>query len=337
MEPVRYAVIGYGLAGAAFHAPIIAATAGAELTAVVARNDEAGAAVAARYPEAQVVSTVSDLAQVGIDVGVVATPNPTHAPIAAELISMGMSAVVDKPLAPDARTGAELVALAQDAGVTLTCYQNRRWDGDFLTVMALRDDDALGRIHRFESRFERWRPDVVAGWKETTGPGSGVLYDLGPHVIDQAIQLLGPVDEVGGWVRTVRRDAVVPDDAFVELLHDSGAVSHLSVSLVAAAPGPRFRVLGTRAAYLKDGLDPQEAELRAGAVPGGRGWGEESEGEWGQLCLGDDRRPVPTLPGDYPAFYRQMTDHMQGRGPAPVDPLDSLHALEIIEAVTEAQ
>lgn len=337
MEPVRYAVIGYGLAGAAFHAPIIAATAGAQLAVVVARNDEARAAVTARYPETQVVSSVSELAGIGIDVGVVATPNATHAPIAAELIAMGMAAVVDKPLAPDARAGAELIALAQDAGVSLTCYQNRRWDGDFLTVKALAADGSLGRIHRFESRFERWRPDVVTGWKEQAAPGSGVLYDLGPHVIDQAIELLGPVDEVGGWVRAVRRDAVVPDDAFVELLHDSGAVSHLSVSLVAAAPGPRFRVLGTKAAYLKDGLDPQEAELRAGAVPGGRGWGEEPDSDWGQLCAGDARTAVPTLAGDYPAFYRQMTDHMQGRGPVPVDPLDSLHALEIIEAVTQSQ
>lgn len=337
MQPVRYAVIGYGLAGQAFHAPIIAATAGAELTAVVARNEAAREAVATRYPDTQVVSSVSDLADVGVDVGVVATPNPTHAPIAAELIAMGMAAVVDKPLAPDARTGAELIALAQDAGVSLTCYQNRRWDGDFLTVKALAADGSLGRIHRFESRFERWRPDVVASWKERDAPGSGVLYDLGPHVIDQAIQLLGPVDEVGGWVRTVRADAVVPDDAFVELLHDSGAVSHLSVSLVAAAPGPRYRVLGTAAAYLKDGLDPQEAELRAGAVPGGRGWGEEPDNDWGRLCAGDEQRVVPTLAGDYPAFYREMTAHMQGRGSVPVDPLDSLHALEIIEAVTEAQ
>jgi predicted dehydrogenase len=336
MDPVRYGVIGYGLAGAAFHAPIIAATPDAELAAVVARSAEARDAVTARYPGTRVVSTVAELADIGVDVGVVATPNPTHVPIAMELISMGVAPVVDKPLAPDARTGVDLVASASDAGVSLTCYQNRRWDGDFLTVRALASDGSLGRVHRFESRFERWRPEVVTGWKEQPGPGSGVLYDLGPHVIDQAIQLLGPVAEVGGWARAVRRDAVVPDDAFVELRHDSGAVSHLSVSLVAAAPGPRFRVLGTGGAYLKDGLDPQEAELRAGATPGTEGWGTEPEADWGYLCTGEERRPTPTLPGDYPAFYRQMTRHMRGDGPVPVDPLDSVTVLQIIEAVSEA-
>lgn len=334
MDPVRYGVIGYGLAGAAFHAPIIAATPGAELTAVVARNDEARAAVAERYPGTRVLSTVADLSDAGVEVAVVATPNPTHVPIAAELIDLGIAPVVDKPLAPDARTGAELVVKADAAGVSLTCYQNRRWDGDFRTVEALAQDGSLGRVHRFESRFERWRPDVVAGWKEQPGPGSGVLYDLGPHVIDQAIRLLGPVAGVSGWVRALRPGAVVPDDAFVELRHDSGAISHLSVSLVAAAPGPRFRVLGTEGAYLKDGLDPQEALLRAGEIPGGPDWGSEPEQDWGFLCHGDRRQRVATLPGDYPAFYRQMTEHMRGGGPVPVDPRDSVDVLRIIETVS---
>lgn len=337
MDPVRYAVVGYGLAGSAFHAPIIGATPGAQLAAVVARADDARAAVEQRYPGTVVVSDVAELSSSDIDVAVVATPNATHAPLAEQLMTAGISVVVDKPLATETLTGMQLVELAQTQGVSLTCYQNRRWDGDFLTVHRLMAEGRLGRVHRFESRFERWRPQVADGWKEQAGPGSGVLFDLGPHVIDQAITLLGPVAEVSGWVREVRPDARVADDAFVELQHDSGAVSHLSVSLVAAAPGPRFRVLGTQAAYLKDGLDPQEAALRAGELPGSPDWGREPESDWGVLVSGEVAEVIETDAGDYPEFYRLMTAHMRGEGPVPVDPLDSLDALAIVEAITNAQ
>lgn len=332
---VRYAVVGYGLAGSAFHAPIIAATQGASLAAVVARGDTAAAAVRERYPGTTVVPDIADLPPLGIDVGVIATPNATHAELAATLIDSGIAVVVDKPLAESARSARELVERARAAGVALTCYQNRRWDGDFLTLLSLDAAGTFGDLHRFESRFERWRPEVRSGWKETPGPAAGVLWDLGPHVIDQAIVLGGPVDSVAGTVRTLRPGAEVPDDATVVLTHSTGIRSHLSVSLVAAAPGPRFRVLGTQAAFVKDGLDPQEDELRAGVTPGGPGWGEEARSHWGVLTsLQGGRQIHPTLSGDYPQFYRMMTDHMLGRGPLPVDPRDSVRVLEIIEEVS---
>ncbi len=331
---VRYAVVGYGLAGSAFHAPIIAATAGAQLTAVVARSADSAAAVRQRYPETTVVDDIAALPGLGIDVAVVATPNATHAPLAAALIDDGIAVVVDKPLAESAAAARDLVDSARTAGVALTCYQNRRWDGDFLTVRSLAESGELGDVHRLESRFERWRPQVKAGWKETPGPAAGVLWDLGPHVIDQALVLGGPVVEVTGSVRTLRPGAEVPDDATLVLTHATGMRSHLSVSLVAAAPGPRFRVLGTQAAYVKDGLDPQEDELRAGVSPGGPGWGEEARSHWGVLTSERGGAEVwPTLPGDYPRFYRMMTDHLRGDGPLPVDPLDSVRALEIIEEI----
>jgi predicted dehydrogenase len=190
-------------------------------------------------------------------------------------------------------------------------------------------------MHRFESRFERWRPEVKPGWKERPGPAPGVLWDLGPHVIDQALVACGPVESVSGTVRTLRPGALVPDDAFLVLRHSSGVESQLSVSLAAAAPGPRFRILGTRGAFVKDGLDPQEEQLRAGAVPGGDAWGEEPEERWGTLTSeSSGTQVVPTLPGDYPQFYRLMTDHLRGDGPLPVDPMDSVRVLEIIEAVS---
>ena len=333
-DPVRYAVVGYGLAGSAFHAPIIDATAGARLAVVVARSGEAAAAVHRRYPETTVVDDIAALPGLGIDVAVVATPNPTHAPLAAALIDEGIAVVVDKPLAESAAVARGLVERARAGGVALTCYQNRRWDGDFLTVRSLDEAGEFGSVHRLESRFERWRPQVKEGWKETPGPAAGVLWDLGPHVIDQALVLGGPVEEVTGSVRTLRPGAEVPDDATLVLTHTSGMQSHLSVSLVAAAPGPRFRVLGTRAAYVKTGLDPQEDELRAGVIPGGPGWGEETRSHWGSLTSERDGVQVwPTLPGNYPQFYRMMTDHLRGDGPLPVDPMDSVRVLEIIEEI----
>ncbi|MFN8125894.1 MAG: Gfo/Idh/MocA family oxidoreductase [Candidatus Nanopelagicales bacterium] len=330
MTDIRYAVIGYGLAGSTFHAPLIATTPGAQLSVVVARSPETAAAARERYPWIQVVSDAAELPGL-VDVAVVATPNDTHAAVATGLLESGIAAVVDKPLASTSAAAQALVDLSDRTGTPLTCHQNRRWDGDYLTVRAL----DLGRIHRFESRFERWRPVVKQSWKEEPGPGAGVLWDLGPHVIDQALHLLGPAVSVSGGVQTVRADARVPDEAFVRIVHDGGAESHLSVSLVAAAPGPRFRVLGTTGAYVKQGLDPQEDALRAGQVPG-PGWGTEPESDWGRLSTGDPAviEPVPTLPGDYPEFYRLLTQALRDGGPMPVDPRDSVATLRIIEEVS---
>lgn len=335
---VRYAVVGYGLAGSTFHAPVIDATPGADLAAVVARSDTAAGRVREQYPDTVVVSDVSDLARLDIDAGVVATPNDSHAGVAATLMESGVAAVVDKPLAATAQQARELIDLSEEIGIALTCYQNRRWDGDYLTVRRLGADGRLGRIHRFESRFERWRPTVKPGWKEVPGPGTGVLWDLGPHVVDQALHLLGPAESVTGSARIVRAGAVVPDDAFVRIVHEGGAESHLSVSHVAAAPGPRFRVLGTGGAYVKHGLDPQEEALRSGQRPGAAHWGEEDRTSWGVLSAGDPAlsQPIPTEPGDYAEFYRRLTAALDGDGPLPVDPRDSLAALTVLESVPPA-
>lgn len=225
-----------------------------------------------------------------------------------------------------------MITVARDTGMMLTCYQNRRWDGDYLTVLSLLGE--VGPVHRFESRFERWRPAVKPGWKEVPSPGAGVLFDLGPHVIDQAIHLLGPVTSTYSEVRTLRDGALVPDDAFLALTHAGGAVSHLWVSHMAGAPGPRFRVLGSEAAYVKDGLDPQEDALRAGAMPRDDTWGSEPESNWGRLWRAPDSGPVRTVNGDYREFYRLLTRALRSGGAPPVDPRDSLAALRIIESAS---
>jgi len=336
IEPVRYAVVGYGLAGSTFHAPLIDVCDGAELTAVVVRNEEAATAVRERYPLVTSVSDIGELPDLGVEVAVIATPNDTHAPLATQAMELGMAAVVDKPLATTSEEGQSLLDTAARHGVLLTCYQNRRWDGDFLTVRKLRDDGQLGTIHRFESRFERWRPEIKAGWKESPSAGAGVLFDLGPHIIDQAIQLMGPVTSVYTEVNAVREGAQVSDDAFVALTHESGAESHLWASLTAAAPGPRFRVLGSRAAFVKYGLDPQEDALRAGRVPLDFGWGAEVRHKWGELWAGESHQKFMTVNGDYLQFYRLLTDAVRSNGEPPVNPQDSLDVLRIIEQASNA-
>ncbi|MGY0236282.1 Gfo/Idh/MocA family oxidoreductase [Longispora urticae] len=329
----RIGLIGYGLAGSAFHAPLIASTPGLRLDAVLTANPERAARVAREHPGARVVADIEDLFAVDLDLVVIASPNRTHVPYARAALGLGLAVVVDKPLAGTSAEASSLVDQAEERGLLLTVYQNRRWDGDFLTVRRLVGEGALGRVGRFESRFERWRPRIKEGWRENADPAEvgGTLYDLGSHLVDQALHLFGPATGVYAEVDTRRADARVDDDSFVALTHASGVRSHLWTSAVTAQVGPRFRVLGDAAGYVKYGLDPQENALREGRVPG-PGWGTEPEEAWGVLGADGDTRAVPTEAGDYPAFYRGVLAALRGDGPAPVDPRDAVAALTVLEA-----
>lgn len=334
MSEIRVGLIGYGLAGSVFHAPLIAATPGMRLAAVVTRDPERAARVAEEHPGARVLPDADALlARAGeLELVVVASPNRTHAPLARGAVAAGLPVVVDKPLAATAAEGRALVEEAGARGVTLTVFQNRRWDGDFLTVRRLLEAGALGEVVRFESRFDRWRVEPKPGWRQRPDPGEagGLLHDLGAHLIDQALTLFGPVREVYAELDRRRSASEVDDDSFVALTHESGVRSHLGFSIVTAIPGPRFRVLGTRGAYEKHGLDPQEDALRSGARPG-VGWGEEPEERWGTLSDGETRRRLRTEPGAYPAFYAALAASLRDGSPPPVDPWDAVRVLEIIE------
>lgn len=337
--PVRVGLIGYGLAGSVFHAPLITTTAGMQLAAIVTGNPDRVQAARDAHPEAQVVATTDELWNLDtIDLVVIATPNTTHAPIATEAIDHGIAVVVDKPIALTSQEADRLVQHAADRGVLLTVFQNRRWDGDFQTVRALVESGEIGAVARFESRFERWRPTVKQGWRESAGvsAGGGILYDLGPHIVDQALTLFGPAQSVYAEVDTTRPDAQVDDDVFIAITHRSGVRSHLFASAITADLGPRFRVLGTRGGYSCFGLDGQEDALRAGRLPG-PGWGEVPSATWGNLT-GIDGSPTPTatLPGDYPSFYRMVVDALRNHGRPPVDPADAVASLQVIEAARES-
>lgn len=333
--PLRVGLLGYGVAGRVFHAPLIAATPGLRLHAVVTRDPQRREQVRHDHPDARLVDDPDLLWRRAdaLDLVVVATPNRQHVPMARAAVAAGLPVVVDKPLAATATEGRELVAEAQRRGVPLTVFQNRRWDGDFLTARRLVTGGALGAVTRFESRFERWRPAIKPGWRErgTADEAGGVLYDLGAHLIDQAVQLFGPVRSVYAEVDRRRPGAQVDDDAFVALTHTGGVRSHLWMTALAAQLGPRLRILGYRAAYTTWGLDVQEAALRDGARPGTAGWGTVPPERYGRLGVDGDLRPVPTEPGRYQSFYAEVAASLRDGTPMPVDPLDAVDTVELIE------
>jgi scyllo-inositol 2-dehydrogenase (NADP+) len=340
MNELRVVLLGYGLAGAVFHAPLIAVTPGLRLTAVVTSDPERADAVRRAFPDATRHAHADEVWRDAsrYDLAVVATPNRSHAPLAHAALEAGLAVLVDKPLAVSVAEAEALHAHAQRTGRTLAVFQNRRWDNDYLTLRRLLSENALGEVRRFESRFERWRPAPRAGWRRSgaAGDGGGVLMDLGAHLIDQALQLFGPVHGVHAELRARHADSVVDDDSFVALEHAGGVISHLWMSSVAADAGPRLRVLGSEAAYLKYGLDPQEDALRDGASPIAPGWGTEPESAAGWRVQGERRERVPSERGDYPGFYRALHATLRDGTAPPVGAQDAIATLRVIEAARQA-
>ena len=317
---------------------------GLELASVVTSNPERASDARSRHPNADVYPSADDLfhAVDQHDLLVIAAPNRAHFALGMAIVDAGLHLVVDKPLATSTEDGDRLAAAARDRGVVASVFHNRRWDGDFLTLRRLLDAGALGEVHRFESRFERWRPEVdVDKWREGGPPedAGGVLFDLGPHVIDQALELFGPARSVYAEVRRLRPGAQVDDDVFIALEHESGVRSHLWATMLAAQAGPRLRALGDRAAYVKWGLDVQEDQLRAGRRPGEPGFGEEPREVWGVLGSDEASERVETERGSYVSFYDQMESAIRGAregaadSPAPPVPLEAgVATLRLIEA-----
>jgi predicted dehydrogenase len=334
--PIRVALLGYGLAGAVFHAPLIAAVDGLELAAIVTRNEERRSRARRGHPGAVLLGSAEDVWERAgeLDLVVVASPNRFHVPLARAAVTAGLAVVVDKPLAASADEARALVSAARERRLLLTVFQNRRWDGDFLTVRRLLETGRLGTVARFESRFERWRPQLSGGWRESGKPedAGGLLSDLGSHLVDQALQLFGPAAEVYAELDARRAGARTDDDTFVALTHESSVRSHLWMTAVAAQQGPRFRILGSAGSFTKFGLDVQEDALRDGGDPRDPGWGREPEGHWGELSTDDRARRVETVPGAYQRFYAGVVGALRNDAPPPVDPDQVVAALEVLDA-----
>jgi len=336
-EPLRVALIGYGLGGQAFHAPFVATTPGMKLATIVTANPERRAQARKDFPDAAIVDSPQEIWSRALDheLVVIVTSNRSHVPLALAAIDVGIPVVIDKPLAANIADAKALVARAEQAGVPLSVYHERRWDGEFLTARRLIEDGALGEVLRFESRLDRWRPQPRAGaWRELADPteAGGLLFDLGSHLIDQALLLFGRVTHVYAELECRRAGSAVPDDVFIALRHAQGTLSHLWASAVAAQAGPRLRVMGSRAAYVKNFIDVQEQALRSGILPNAPGFGEDPEAQWGRLGSNDDSRPIKTELGDYKHFYSSAVGWLRNGGPPPVDPNDAIAGLEIIAA-----
>lgn len=341
----KVAIVGYGLAGASFHAPLIKTTEGLNVAAIVTRSPEKQQKAAADFPEAVILDDFDKLLSrsAEFDLAVIATPNREHVPQAKACLEAGLAVVVDKPVAVSSAQCRDLIACAGRNKALLSVFQNRRWDNDFLTLKKLIADGCLGKIMRFESRFERYRPAVRSGaWRETLSAeeGGGILFDLGAHLVDQAVQLFGMPDGVYAEVDARREGVRSDDDAFVALSFPSGVKAHLWCCALSASAGCRFRVMGTLAAYEKYGLDPQEEALRSGKTPAAAGWGKEPESCWGTLTSYEDGKrketAVESVPGRYESYYQAMYEALRGKGTVPVSPQDALSTLQILETARSA-
>jgi scyllo-inositol 2-dehydrogenase (NADP+) len=333
---IRAGVIGYGLSGRVFHAPFLAADPDFSLDVIVTANPERAAQAVAAYPDVRVLGTAAELfARDDLDLVVIGTPPESHVYLAHAALDAGLAVVIDKPFSSTSREGRELLRRAKTLGLPITVFQNRRWDGDFLTLQALMAEGALGEVYRFESRFESFKPGPPRSWKAEATPqnGGGILFDLGAHLIDQAVLLFGPIDDVSAELHTRYPGGAADDDTFVSLHHASGVHSQLWMSKFAAQVGPRYRVLGSTAAYVKWGLDGQEDAIQAGALPTDVDFGLEPEGAWGRLGTDGATTVVPTERGRYADFYARLADALVRGAALPVDPADALRTIEVIEQI----
>lgn len=325
-------LVGFGLAGRAFHAPFIRNVPGLNLKAIVRRSGETDE----KYPGVQFVRSMDELLAIdSIRLVVVATPNDLHVPMARECLLAGRDVVIDKPFAPTLREAEELVELARARKRLITVFQNRRWDGDFKTVQQLIAGGELGRLVIYESHFDRYRPNLGKSWKEGPVPGAGLIHDLGPHLIDQALLLFGRPACISADLRK-ERDGSQVDDAFDVTFYYPQMRAQLRASAMTAAPGPRFWICGAKGTFTKYGLDPQENAIIAGGNPSERGWGEDPEENWGTLTTGSESMKVPTIPGDYSGYYENVRDAMLGKSRPAVTAEQALDVMRVIEMAIES-
>jgi predicted dehydrogenase len=326
-------LVGFGLAGRCFHAPVIRAVPGLRLAAILQRSGDSAAGL---FPDARVARTLDDLLAIGsVKLIVIATPNQSHFPLAKRCLQAGRHVVVDKPFTTTVAEARELIALARQVNRILTVYHDRRFDADFQGLRKVIASGELGRILRFESTYDRYRPARKPGaWREQPGPGSGVFFDLAPHLLDQSFMLLGAPEAITADIRT-ERAGFSTDDAFDVLLHyPEGARALLRATMLAAWPRPRTVVLAQNGSYRKRDFDPLELTLRAGQLPEGDSWALEKEENWGELTLIKDGRSitrrVPSI-GDWRDFYANVRDAILGTAPPMVTAQQILHVMVAME------
>ena len=334
-KKITVGIASFGMSGKVFHAPLLAHHAQYRLKRIVEHSRNEAAPL---YPAVHVTRSFEDLlADDEVELIVVNTPDPTHFVYAQKALEAGKHVVVEKPFCQSVRQGEELIALAKTKGVVLTVFQNRRWDSDFLTVRKILAEELLGRLVDYEAHFDRYKNSVaLESWKEQASAGTGVLFNLGSHMIDQALVLFGMPEAVTGELRVVRPGGEVAD--WYDLrMHYPHVRVNLKSSMLVREPGPRYLLHGTEGSFLKWGLDTQEDALKAGKIPGEPGWGSEPEKLWGILHTNNGGAPVKksyeSVPGNYAAFYDDVASAIRRGTPLAVPAEQALDVIRIIEAV----
>jgi scyllo-inositol 2-dehydrogenase (NADP+) len=338
-EQIEVGVVGFGLAGRAFHAPVISHVPGLHLAAIVQRKGEEAAQA---YPGVRIVRSFEELLAIPeIRLMVIASPNHTHYDFARRALLAGRDVLVDKPFATSIAEAVELVQLAKTQGRLLTVYQNRRFDGDFAAIRELVVQGTLGRIVNFETHYDRFRPNLKKGvWREQLGAGNGIWFDIGPHLVDHAMVLFGEPEAITADIRIIREQAVA-DDSFDVVLHYPNKLrATLSSSILAAATRPRFVLQGTLGTFIKQSFDPQEIGLRFNRIPAEGPWGAEAEENWGVLTTPDGdgfkTRRIPGLAVDYRNFYSNLRDALLGKAHLEVNPERALNVMQVLELARES-
>ena len=326
---IRVGLIGFGFVSKTFHAPLLLATEGYRITKVSSRHPDD---VRALLSKVDVVADPEALAtDQNIDLVVIASPNETHAPLAELAMRAGRNVVVDKPFTITVQQARHLAAVARDKKVVLSVFQNRRWDSDFLTVQTAIRGEVTGRLVQFESRIDRYRPEVRERWREVPGPGAGLLYDLAPHLIDQSLVLFGIPDTVQATL-ALQRTGARTDDFFQVVLRYGEMVATLQAGSLVSGGSARFAVHGERASFIKHKPDIQEDQLRAGVVPGSPEWGIDPDDAILYEGATSDRLAVAATRGDQRRYYFALRDALLGKGRNPVPAEQGATVMAIIEA-----
>ncbi|MDV3309925.1 MAG: Gfo/Idh/MocA family oxidoreductase [Cyclobacteriaceae bacterium] len=336
--PVNTALLSYGMSGEVFHAPLLEAHPGFKLTHILERSSNRAVK---RYPTVKTVRSLDEILQdKTIELVIVNTPHDTHHELATRVLEAGKHAVVEKPFVVSVKEGEALIRLARERGVMLSAFQNRRWDGDFMTVQKVLQSGILGPLAEFEAHYDRYRPEVDrTTWKEGARPGSGIVYNLGTHMIDQALTLFGKPESLSAHIYIQRQGGVSPDYYDIRLYYP-GFTAILKSSYLIRDPGPRYVAFGVHGTFTKYGLDPQEEALKNGGIPGSPGWGTEAKEWWGRIDtqIGDlhVQGAIETLPGNYLGFYDSIYAALrEGKSPE-VTAEQALMVIRIVELAMES-
>ncbi|MCA1065031.1 oxidoreductase [Rossellomorea sp. AcN35-11] len=336
MQTIKVGLVGYGFSGQSFHRPLLSYLEEFHIKAVLSSDKEK---VLKDIEGATVVSSLEDLLEQDIELVVITTPNHLHYTMIKQALLADKHVVVEKPFVTDSAEGEELIALAKERGLQLSVFHNRRWDADFLTIQQLLKEETVGSIYTYEAHFDRFRPTSKDRWKENKIEGAGVLYDLGSHLIDQALTLFGTPEWVQADVFPQRNPEKAEDYFHITLGYDVLRVQLYSRSIV-LDPGPRYQVHGLNGSYVKHGMDRQEEDLKAGKNPLHEQWGMEEEENWGVLTTvsGEEvsSEVIPSVKGDYTQYYMGIYRALREGAPLPVQAEDALRVIKIIEACKES-